>query len=361
MTHPADDCRRPVAILDGTVTATHPRYSRQTLFEPIGTSGQARLAQAHAVILGCGALGSVSASTLVRAGVGRVTIIDRDFVEESNLQRQVLFDEADARDMVPKAVAAERRLARINSTIVVRGIVADVNHANIEASIADADVVLDGTDNFETRFLLNDACVKHGRPWVYGACIGSFGLAMAIIPGETPCLRCVVEAPPPGATPTGDTSGILGPIVNMVSSVQCTEAVKIMTGQHHLVVRDLVSIDAWDLQLRRLSVRPLRDLGACVCCSRRQFEHLSATQASQTTTLCGRDSVQISFPGGHVVDFETIGHRLSTVADVQRNAFLLRCRLDRYDLTLFRDGRAIIDGTSDTAVARGLYARYIGV
>jgi molybdopterin/thiamine biosynthesis adenylyltransferase len=343
------------------VTATHPRYSRQTLFEPIGPTGQARLAQARAVIVGCGALGSVSASTLVRAGVGHVTIIDRDFVEESNLQRQVLFDEADARDMVPKAVAAERRLARINSTVEVRGIVADVNHANVEALIAEADVVLDGTDNFETRFLLNDACVKQGRPWMYGACIGSFGLAMAIIPGETPCLRCVLEAPPPGTTPTGDTSGILGPIVNLVSSIQCTDALKIMTGQAHLVVRELVSIDVWDLRLQRLNVRPLRDLGGCPCCSRRQYEHLAAAHTSQTTTLCGRDSVQISFPGGHAVDFDAIGRRLSSVTDVQRNAFLLRCRLERYSLTLFRDGRAIIDGTGDTAVARGLYARYIGV
>lgn len=348
-------------MLAGTVTATHPRYSRQTLFEPIGPTGQARLADARVVILGCGALGSVSASTLVRAGVGHVTIIDRDFVEESNLQRQVLFDEADAREMVPKAVAAERRLARINSSIAVRGIVADVNHSNVETLIGDADIVVDGTDNFETRFLLNDACVKHGRPWVYGACIGSFGLAMAIIPGETPCLRCVVQAPPPGATPTGDTSGIIGPIVNLVSSIQCTEALKVLTGQPHLVVPALISIDVWDLRLQRLNVRPLRDLGECPCCSRQQYEHLSAAQSSQTTTLCGRDSVQISFPGGHVVDFEAIGRRLSTVTAVQRNAFLLRCRLDRYDFTLFRDGRAIVDGTSDTAVARGLYARYIGV
>jgi molybdopterin/thiamine biosynthesis adenylyltransferase len=343
------------------VTAIHPRYSRQALYEPIGPSGQALLARARVVIVGCGALGSVSASTLARAGVGHLTIVDRDFVEESNLQRQVLFDEADAREALPKAVAASRRLARINSTIEVTGIVADVNPANVESLLDRADLVLDGTDNFETRFLVNDACLAHGRPWIYGACIGSFGLMMPVLPGETPCLRCVVPSAPPGSNPTGDTTGIIGPIVNIVSSMQCAEALKLLTGQRDLVVGDLVAVDAWDLGLQRLRTRPLRDLGECPCCNQRRFDYLSAARASQTTTLCGRESVQISFPDGHEVDFDAISGRLAALTAVQRNAFLLRCRLDRYDLTLFRDGRAIIDGTCDTSVARSLYARYIGV
>ena len=332
------------------------------MFDGIGKAGQQRLAGARVVCLGCGALGSVAANTLARAGIGHLTIIDRDVVEESNLQRQVLFDEADVREALPKAVAAERQLRRINSQIEVRGIVSDVNHANVEALIAGADVVIDGADNFETRFLLNDACVKLGIPWIYGACIGSYGLTMVVIPHETPCLRCVVEAsPPPGMTPTCDTAGVIGPVVNTIASIQCAEALKLLTGQGHLLNRDLVSVDLWDGRFQRLKVRALRDRGECPCCCLHRFDYLSAAQASQTTTLCGRNSVQISFPAGHTIDFASIGGRLAGVGIVQQNAFLLRCAINQYDLTLFRDGRAIIEGTREPSVARSVYAKYIGV
>lgn len=332
------------------------------MFGGIGPDGQRRLGQAHVVCLGCGALGSVAANTLARAGVGRLTIVDRDIVEESNLQRQVLFDEDDVREALPKAIAAERRLRRVNSQIDVRGVVADAHHANIEALIAGADLVIDGADNFETRFLLNDACVKHGIAWIYGACIGSYGLSMVVIPGETPCLRCVVEgAPPPGLTPTCDTSGVIGPVVNMIASIQCAEALKLLTGQAHLVNRDMVTVDVWDARVQRMKVHALRDLGACPCCSHRRFEHLAAEHASQTTTLCGRNSVQISFPDDHTIDFDTVSARLAAVGRVQRNAFLLRCTIDTYEVTVFRDGRAIVEGTREPSVARSVYAKYIGI
>lgn len=344
------------------VSDIHPRYSRQAMFTGIGADGQRHLADAHVVCIGCGALGSVTANTLARAGVGQLTIVDRDVVEESNLQRQVLYDEDDVREGLPKAVAAERRLSRINSQITVRGVVADVHHANVESLIAGADLVLDGADNFETRFLVNDACVKQGIPWIYGACIGSYGLSMVVIPHETPCLRCVVEGtPPPGLTPTCDTSGVIGPVVNMIASIQSAEALKLLTRQPHLVNRDLVTVDVWDARVQRLKVRALRDLGECPCCSLHQFEHLAATHASQTSTLCGRNSVQISFPAGQPVDFEVVERRLAAVGPVQRNAFLLRCTIAPYEVTLFRDGRAIIEGTREPSVARGVYAKYIGL
>lgn len=340
----------------------HDRYARQVLFEGIGLAGQERLAAARVVCLGCGALGSVSANTLARAGVGHLTIVDRDFVEESNLQRQVLFDESDVRDALPKAVAAERQLRRINSRIEVHGIVADVTHANVESLVAGADLVVDGTDNYEVRFLVNDACVKHSVAWIYGACFGSFGLAMAVLPHETPCFRCVIEAaPPPGMTPTCDTAGIVGPIVNLIASFQCAEALKILTGQRHLLTGDLLSVDLWDGRFQRLKVRGLRELGTCPCCVHGRYEHLDARHESQTTTLCGRDSVQISFPPGHALDFDGVAGRLAVLGPVQRNAFLLRCTIDGHPVTLFRDGRAIVEGTREPAAARSLYAKYIGV
>ena len=337
------------------------RYSRQVLFDGIGTAGQRRLLDARVVCIGCGALGTVIANTLARAGVGHLTIVDRDFVEESNLQRQVLFDEDDVRDALPKAVAAERKLRRVNSAISVTGIVSDVNHTNVESLIAGADLVMDGADNFETRFLLNDACVKHGIPWVYGACVSSYGLSMVVRPGTTPCLRCVIEsAPPPGMSPTCDTAGVLSPVVGIVASFQCAEAIKFLTGNHEALSRDLISLDVWENRFQRLKIAGLREVSDCPCCVHRRFEYLAAESTSQTVTLCGRNSVQITFPPGHTIDFEDVGARLARAGTVQRNAFLLRCAVDQYDLTLFKDGRAIVQGTKDPSVARTVYAKYVG-
>jgi len=338
------------------------RYSRQTLFEGIGEAGQRRLCDARVVCIGCGALGTVIANNLARAGVGHLTIVDRDFVEESNLQRQVLFDEDDVKNSMPKAVAAEKKLRQINSRIEVKGIVTDVNYANIEDLIRGATLVMDGADNFETRFLVNDACVKLGIPWVYGACVGSYGLSMVVIPRETPCLRCIFEtAPPPGMTPTCDTAGVIGPIVNIIASFQCMEAIKLLTGNEDKLNRDLLSMDVWDDRFQRLKIKGRRELADCPCCVHNRFEFLTAEGASQTTTLCGRNSVQISFPKGHKIDFQEVSDRLAKVGKVTSNPFLIRCRVDRYEVTIFKDGRAIIQGTKDPAVAKTVYAKYVGV
>jgi molybdopterin/thiamine biosynthesis adenylyltransferase len=338
------------------------RYSRQTLFEGIGEAGQRKLGEARVVVLGCGALGTVIASNLARAGVGHLTLLDRDFVEESNLQRQILFDEEDVKQALPKAVAAERKLRRINSQIEINGIVSDVNHTNVEELIRGATLVLDGTDNFETRFLVNDACVKHNRPWIYGACVGSYGLSMVVLPRETPCLRCIFDnAPPPGMTPTCDTGGIISPIVNIIASFQCMEAIKLLTGNKDKLNRCLLSMDVWDDRFQRLQIEGRRELADCPCCVHSRYDYLTAESSSQTTTLCGTNAVQISFARSHKIDLTEIGSRLSRVGTVTTNPFLLRCTVSGYLLTVFKDGRAIIQGTKDPSVAKTIYAKYIGV
>jgi molybdopterin-synthase adenylyltransferase len=339
---------------------TDDRYSRQRLFAPIGEAGQARLANARVVIIGCGALGAMQAETLARAGVGSLTLVDRDFVEESNLQRQVMFEEADARERLPKAVAAARRIGRVNSDIRVEAIVADVNFENVEALIAGADLVMDGTDNFETRYLINDACVKTTTPWIYGAAVGSYGLTMTILPGATPCLRCVLEAmPEPGLGPTCDTAGVILPIIAMIAAIQCAEAMKLLTCQREHLHGSLVRIDVWNFQINqlRLSDHGERD---CPACGRRDFEFLKGAGRQVMTTLCGRNAVQIGRTGATRVDFAQLAARLKSAGDVAYNDFLLRFRVDGYDITVFRDARSIIRGTDDATVARSLYARYIG-
>jgi adenylyltransferase/sulfurtransferase len=337
------------------------RYSRQVLFAPIGAEGQARLARAQVVIIGCGALGAVQAETLARAGVGRLRLVDRDFVEESNLQRQIMFEEADARERLPKAVAAAHRLARVNSDVHVEPIVADVNFENIEELIAEADVVLDGTDNFETRFLINDACVKAGTPWVYGAAVGAYGLTMTIVPGQTPCLRCVLEAmPEPGAGPTCDTAGVILPIISIIGSIQAAEAMKLLTGQTDKLHGSLVRIDVWEFAIHRLDLADYTERNECPACGQREFEFLRGARRQVTTTLCGRNAVQIARAGAARLDFAALAERLQASGDVAFNDFLLRFRVEGYDITVFRDARSIIRGTTDPAIARGLYARYIG-
>lgn len=337
------------------------RYSRQILFDQIGEEGQQRISQSKVVIIGCGALGAVAAETLARAGVGHLILVDRDFVEESNLQRQIIFEESDALERLPKAIAAAKRFARVNSHIQIEPIVTDVNYENIEEIIAGANVVIDGTDNFETRFLINDACLKSKTPWIYGAAVGSYGLTMTIVPPSSPCLRCVLEAmPEPGSGPTCDTAGVIMPIVTTIASIQSAEAMKLLTGQADKLHRSLIRIDVWDFQFNRLDLSGFNDQDRCSACSKGEFAFLRGAGRQVTTTLCGRNAVQIGRSGVGAVNFATLAERLKPAGEVAFNDFLLRFRVDGYDITVFRDARSIIRGTTDPAVARGLYARYIG-
>lgn len=337
------------------------RYSRQVLFEGIGPAGQERLARSRVVILGCGALGAMHAETLSRAGVGSLVLVDRDFVEESNLQRQVMFDENDARERLPKAAAAAARIRRVNSEVTAEPIVADVTFDNVEGIIGGADLVMDGADNFEARFLLNDACVKAGIPWIYGAVVGSSGLTMTVLPGETPCLRCVLEVmPPPGSGPTCDTSGVILPAVSTIAAFQLAEALKVLTGNRDKLHGSIIQVDLWEFGVRRIDLSSIRDRRSCPACGKGEFEFLRGGERQITTTLCGRNAVQIARIGAQPIDFEALAHRLRPIGTLAFNDFLLRFQVDGYDITVFRDARSIIRGTSDPAVARGLYARYVG-
>jgi molybdopterin-synthase adenylyltransferase len=338
------------------------RYSRQILFGDIGIDGQQRLTDGLVVILGCGALGTVQAEALCRAGVGRLRIVDRDFVEESNLQRQTLFTEDDARGVLPKAVAAQRRLGQINSEVTVEALVADIHSKNIESLVQGAACILDATDNFETRFLINDAAIKHRIPWVYGAAVGSYGVSMTILPQDTPCLRCVLEKlPPPGSSPTCDTAGVLSPIVNVIASVQAAEALKILSGNIGRVNRRMLCFDVWENSYRQIEIANVREEGHCPCCQLRRFEFLEGVGSSAAATLCGRDSVQISIRDGSSVNLKELAQRLKAVGKVQINEFLLRLTVDQFEIAVFPDGRGIVRGTKDAQVARSLYARYVGV
>lgn len=345
------------------------RYNRQMLWEPIGIEGQKKLKASKVLMVGCGALGTVLANLLARAGVGQMTIVDRDFIEVTNLQRQVLFDHEDIEQNLPKSVAAAKKIAKINPDVSVEAVVVDVNHTNIEQLAAGKDLLLDGTDNFETRFLINDVAVKHNVPWIYGACISAMGLAMNILPGETPCLRCIFETmPPPGMNPTCDTAGVLGPTVSVVSSWQAMEAMKLLTGNRRDLSPYLFSFDMWDNRFQQLNVKKAREVADCPCCKHRQFEYLSGKFASATTSLCGRNAVQISLGSATRVDFEHVASNLRNVGKASFNKFMLKCpivegegeRRREYELTLFADGRAIIKGTNEAGVARGLYSKYVG-
>jgi len=335
------------------------RYSRQVLFGGLGAKGQRALIDATAVIVGCGGLGCMQATLLVRAGVGRIRLIDRDLVEESNLQRQVLFDERDARELRPKAAAAAERLRAVNSLVTVEGLVEDLNSVSASRLLEGADVILDAADNFDTRYLLNDYAVATGTPWVYGACVASYGMTFAVLPGETPCLRCVFpDAPPAGAAASCDTAGVLGPIVGIVASLQVAQALKILSGQPELVDRRMAVVDVWDDQLETVEL-PARDPN-CPCCGRGDREFLNGGRSSETTSLCGRNAIQVRARPGTSLDLEALAARLAPLGTVQRNRFLLRAAIDRYELTVFPDGRAIVTGTDDPAVAKSVYARYVG-
>jgi adenylyltransferase/sulfurtransferase len=337
------------------------RYSRQIRFHGAGEEGQRRLLRSRVTLCGCGALGTVLANALVRSGVGFVRIVDRDFVETSNLQRQVLFDERDVIDNMPKAEAAALKLRAINSAVTIEPVVADIDRTNVLDLTRDADLILDGTDNFEIRYLINDVAVKHNKPWVYGGCIGSHGQTMTILPGQTPCLRCVFEAAPaPGEVGTCETAGVLGPIVNVIASLQAAEALKILMGRLEAVNRELLYLDLWDNVVRRIKIAPLLGKVDCPCCQRRQFEWLEGAHGSQTTSLCGRNAVQVSHRTPGKLNFEEMAAQLRAMGHVTFNRFLLKFNVEDYEFTVFPDGRAIIKGTSDTDKARTLYAKYIG-
>ena len=334
------------------------KYSRQILFAGIGEEGQARLSQTSAAIVGCGAIGAAAANLLVRAGVGRLCIIDRDFVEPSNLQRQTLFDEADARDALPKAVAAERKLRSINSVVSVNGVVSDLTPNTAEELLAGFDLLLDGTDNFETRFVINDFAVKHGRPWIYAAAVASYGITLTIRPGVTPCLACLLESGGvmQGLDETCDTIGVLGPIVNLIASLEAAEAMKLLAGREEALHGRLISCDVWTGRFQSLHVARNPE---CRVCARREFTYLEG-EAQPHITMCGRDSVQIH-ERNRVLDLAALRARLATtISDVRHNEFLIRFRVPPYEMTVFADGRAILKGSKDPAVARSLYARYIG-
>ncbi len=335
------------------------RYLRQTIFPGIGEEGQQKLLAARVVIIGCGATGTVIANHLARTGVGRLTIVDRDFIELNNLQRQLLFDEQDLADNLPKAIAAERKLRAINSDIEVRGVVSDVNAENIEDLIEGATLVMDGSDNFETRYILNDACLKHNIPWIYTGAVSTYGMSQTIIPGQTACLRCLMrDIPPPGTTATCDTAGVVGPLVGAMAGISAAEAIKLIVGQGDLN-RGIIHFDVWYNSFEQFANSgPQPD---CPACRQRNFEFLNQEKGGQTVSLCGRDAVQIRQPGAGKLSLAQLGDRLSEISDVTAcNDYLLRFTVDNYEITLFADARAIIKGTQDESVARGLYAKYVG-
>jgi molybdopterin/thiamine biosynthesis adenylyltransferase len=339
------------------------RYSKQILFRDIREAGQRKICGGRVLVCGCGALGSALADGLTRAGVGFLRIVDRDFVEISNLQRQVLFDEEDVRSNLPKAIAAGRKLAKINSEITIEPVVADIDHTNILDFARDVDLFVDGMDNFETRFLMNDAALELRKPWVYGGCIGSHGQTMAIFPGETACLQCLIEAPPgPGAAETCDTAGVLAPIISVIASLQIVDALKILSGRRDLVSPVLTVVDVWDGTFRRMNMANVREQAQCAACVGGQRDWLHGHKGSQTTVLCGRNAVQISPSERVSLSLPELAERFKSSGEVSLNPFLVRLNVTggEHQLTVFPDGRAIIKGTPDPAVARTLYARYVG-
>ncbi len=342
------------------------RYQRQMIFAGLGQEGQRRLLQSRVAIIGCGATGSSLANLLARAGVGFLRLIDRDFVELNNLHRQMLYDEQDVAQGMPKAVAAARRLQAINSTIQVEPQVVDFNPGNALALVQDVDLILDGTDNFETRYLINDVALELGKPWVYTGVVAAYGMTTTLVPEaaaprigreRTACLQCIMGPEPPSGGPTCDTAGVVGPIVSLMASISAAEAMKLLTGQGE-INRGMITVDVWDNVLEQFTIAgPNPD---CPACGRGERRFLNAELGSRTAVLCGRNAVQISNPGARI-SLEAIAQRLQPLGKVERNAYLLRVQVDGYEITLFPDGRAIIKGTEDPNLAKSLYARYVGV
>ena len=348
------------------MSASLERYSRQMRVPGFGKAGQERLLNSRGTLCGVGALGTVLANTLIRAGVGFLRVIDRDFVEPSNLQRQVLFDEADVASNMPKAEAAAVKLRQINSGVTIDPIVADINRTNIEDFCRDSELILDGTDNFEIRYLINDVAIKQSKPWVYGGAVGTEGMSMTIVPGETPCLQCVFEASPgPGEVGTCETAGVLGPIVSIIASFQAAEALKILAGKKEAINRELFVMNLWDNTTRHVKIAPLAGRkGKCPCCALRKFDWLDGEQGMQTTSLCGRNAVQVTPRAGTKLDFASLGKQLNASGTVSANKFLLKFNVtdagEPYEFTIFPDGRAIIKGTDELDRAKVLYAKYVG-
>ncbi len=332
------------------------RYSRQVLFSGIGEEGQKKLGNSSVVIIGCGALGTVIATSLVRAGVGKVKIIDRDFIEYHNLQRQVIFDEEDIKAELPKAIAAERHLKKVNSSIEIEGVVADVNHANIERLVAGADLILDGLDNFETRLLINDVSLKHNIPWVYGGVIASHGMTMTIIPSEPPCFRCFLSSPNRShVIDTCDTAGVISPAPFVIAALQTAEALKVLVGADE-INRDLVTIDVWEGTFHHYKISPREDCPAC----QGKYEFLDGKFSVKASALCGQNAVQVLNTKVGQLSFKELAARLEAVGKVTYNEFMLHFTVDSREMVIFPDGRAIVKNTNDESLARGLYAKYIG-
>jgi molybdopterin-synthase adenylyltransferase len=340
------------------------RYSRQIRFAPIGVAGQERMLNSRVAICGCGALGTTLADLLTRAGVGWLRIIDRDVVELSNLQRQVLFDEQDVQRQSAKAAAAADKLQSINSQVTIEPVVADLTPANALVLLQDVDLILDATDNFETRYLINDVSLTLGTPWIYAGCVGSLGQSMTIIPGETACLQCVLAAPPPpDGTATCDTAGVIAPAIQAIVAMQATSAMKWLTGHRADIAPVLTMIDVWEGRWQTIHLEGLRERGDCPACGRGERKWLSGAGTSQSVVLCGRNAVQISPAEPLALDLERVAQRWQPLGEVTRNPFLVRLIASddpTRQITAFRDGRAIVHGTSDPALARAWYARYLG-
>ncbi|MCG2826745.1 MAG: ThiF family adenylyltransferase [Thermoplasmatales archaeon] len=331
------------------------RYSRQILLKEIGEEGQNRLSKSFVVIIGCGALGTTIANNLVRAGIGQIKIIDRDIVEMNNLQRQTLFDEDDIG--LPKAQVAVKKLQKVNSKIKLEAVVEDMNNTNIEEIIGGADLVIDGTDNMETRFLINDVCLKHKIPWIYGGAIGTGGMSMNIISDDTPCFRCVFQVlPEPGVLPTCDTAGVLNTIPSIIASIESTEALKILLGK--TINNKLLTYDVWTHDFQSIKIKKNNE---CECCVKHNFEFLNAEKKTRITLLCGENAVQITPAKTMTLSFEEFAQKLQKVGKVEVTEIILKFNVDSYQINIFKSGRAIIYGTNDEKTAKSLYAKYVGL
>ncbi|MEQ9408371.1 MAG: ThiF family adenylyltransferase [Fuerstiella sp.] len=339
------------------------RYQKQILFNGIGLDGQRQLAERRVLIVGCGALGCVLADAMTRAGVGSIRLVDRDFVEQSNLQRQCLFTEHDVQSHLPKVIAAADRLRQVNSDIEIESVVADVDYTNVRSFADGCDLIMDGTDNFEVRYLINDVSLTSGIPWIFTGCTGSHGQMMPVFPGESACLRCLIpQPPPPGSTETCDTAGVLGPAIGVIASLQAAMALKILTGQREAVPRKLTVIDVWELTFRQLDVSELRNSTSCPACQAGERLWLNGSKTSGSTILCGRNAVQVAPAEKTRLSLEELAVRLASAGKVTSNPFLVRVAVAESDveLTVFPDGRAIVKGTEEPAAARAIYSRYIG-
>lgn len=336
------------------------RYSRQVKFAGWGQEEQEMLSNGRVLILGCGGLGSAAASLLARAGVGQLKLVDRDYMELSNLQRQILYDEHDVKEGLPKVIAAKRKVHEINANVNAEAVIADVNRMNIEKLVENIDVVIDATDNFETRFLLNDACVKHRIPWIYGACIESHGMCMTIIPGKTPCLRCIIERlPDKDAAPTCERVGVLGAIVTIIASIQANEAMKIVAQKNDEINKNIISIDIWNNSYQIVDSISADENKTCSVCRQHKFDFLSGRFGKAYTKIMGQNAVQIiPFEEGKV-DLPKLAIELSSLGSVMVNEYLIRFLIDNFELSIFQDGRTIINGTTDTGIARNFYSKYV--